>query len=149
MDANNFQRVGALSNTHAGNDFEGAARAFFAKQGITLAQNFSVPVGVGETKKPRRFDLGSENPPVLVECKSHTRTQGGNMPSAKMTVWNEAMYYFHVAPATYRKIFFVLKHYHREQSLAAYFLKTHGNLVPSDVELWETDLESSSAERLR
>jgi len=149
MDANNFQRIGALSNTQAGNDFEGAALAFFAKQGITLTKNFSIPVGVGETKKPHRFDLGSETPPVLVECKSHTWTQGGNMPGAKMTVWNEAMYYFHVAPAAYRKIFFVLKHYRREQSLAAYYLKTHGHLVPSDVELWEYDLESSSAERLR
>ena len=49
------------------------------------------------------------------------------MPSAKMTVWNEAMYYFHVAPAIYRKIFFVLKHSRREQSLASYYLKTHGH----------------------
>lgn len=149
MDINNFQRVGALSNTHAGNDFEGAARAFFAKQGIKLTKNISVPVGVGETKKPHRFDLGSENPPVLVECKSHTWTQGGNMPSAKMTVWNEAMYYFHVAPPAYRKIFFVLKHDRREQSLATYYLKTHGHLVPAGVELWEYDLETSNAERLR
>jgi hypothetical protein len=71
------------------------------------------------------------------------------MPSAKMTVWNEAMYYFHVAPASYRKIFFVLKHFRKEQSLAAYYLKTHGHLVPAGVELWEYDLETSSAERLR
>ena len=28
------------------------------------------------------------------------------MPSAKMTVWNEAMYYFHIAPKQYRKIMF-------------------------------------------
>ncbi|HWM46189.1 MAG TPA: hypothetical protein VNR11_04670 [Xanthobacteraceae bacterium] len=69
MDYNNFQKLGTLSNTHAGNDFEGAACAFFATQGITLTKNFSVPVGVHETKKPHRFDLGSENPPVLVECK--------------------------------------------------------------------------------
>ena len=62
-----------------------------------------------------------------------------------MTVWNEAMYYFHVAPASFRKIFFVLKHYRKEQSLAAYYLKTHGHLVPSGVELWEYDLESSNA----
>jgi hypothetical protein len=148
IDSNNFQRIGALSNTHAGNEFEGAAREFFAKQGIVLTKNFSVPVGVDEAKKPHRLDLGSENPPVLVECKSHTWTHGGNMPSAKMTVWNEAMYYFHVAPAFYRKIFFVLKHYRKEQSLAAYYLKTHGHLVPPGVELWEYDLESSSAERL-
>lgn len=149
MDNNNFQRLGALSNTHAGNDFEGAACAFFAAQGITLTKNFSVPVGVGEAKKPHRFDIGSENPPVLVECKSHTWTQGGNMPSAKMTVWNEAMYYFHVAPPSFRKILFVLKHSRREQSLATYYLKTHGHLVPADVELWEYDFESSRAARLR
>jgi hypothetical protein len=141
--------VGALSNTHAGDDFEGAAHDFFAKQGIVLTKNFFVPVGVGDSKKAHRFDLGSEKPPVLVECKSHTRTQGGNMPSAKMTVWNEAMYYFHVASASYRKIFFVLKHYRREQSLAAYYLKTLGHLVPAGVELWEYDLESFIAERLR
>jgi hypothetical protein len=149
MDNNNFQRIGSVSNTQAGNDFEAAARAFFAQQGISLVKNFSVPVGVGEAEKMHRFDLGSESPPVLVECKSHTWTQGGNMPSAKMTVWNEAMYYFHVAPAFYRKIFFVLKHSRREQSLASYYLKTHGHLVPEGVELWEFDLEAGSGERLR
>jgi hypothetical protein len=149
MDNNNFQRVGSVSNTQAGNDFEAAAQAFFSQQGISLVKSFSVPVGVGEAKKLHRFDLGSESPPVLVECKSHTWTSGGNMPSAKMTVWNEAMYYFHVAPAFYRKIFFVLKPSRREQSLAAYYLKTHGHLVPEGVELWQFDLEASSGERLR
>jgi hypothetical protein len=149
MDTNNFQRVGSVSNAHAGNDFEAMARVFFAQQGISLVKNFSAPVGVSELKKMHRFDLGSENPPVLVECKSHTWTQGGNMPSAKMTVWNEAMYYFHVAPANYRKILFVLKHSRREVSLAAYYLKTHGHLVPDGVEIWEYDTSSSTAERLR
>ena len=76
MDINNFQRVGSESNTHAGNDFEAAARAFFAQQGISLVKSFSVPVGIGEAKKMHRFDLGSESPPVIVECKSHTWTQG-------------------------------------------------------------------------
>jgi hypothetical protein len=149
MDINNFQRFGSVSNTQAGNDFEAVARAFFSQQGISLVKNFSVAVGVGEAKKLHPFDLGSESPPVLVECKSHTWTQGGNMPSAKMTVWNEAMYYFHVAPAFYRKIFFVLKHTRREQSLASYYLKTHGHLVPDGVELWEFDLETGGGERLR
>jgi hypothetical protein len=146
---NNFQRIGSISNAHAGTDFETAARQFFTTQGISLTKNFAVPVAVGETKKLHRFDLGSDNPRVLVECKSHTWTQGGNMPSAKMTVWNEAMYYFHVAPPDYRKVFFVLKHYRKEQSLAAYYLKTHGHLVPAGVEFWEYDAQSSVAERLR
>jgi hypothetical protein len=67
MDINNFQRVGSVSNAHAGNDFESLA----------LIRNFAAPVRVGEQKKWHRFDLGSEKPPVLVECKSHTWTQGG------------------------------------------------------------------------
>jgi hypothetical protein len=58
MDNNNFQRIGSVSNTQAGNDFEAAARAFLAHQGISLVKNFSVPVGVGEAKKMHRFDLG-------------------------------------------------------------------------------------------
>jgi hypothetical protein len=149
MDNNNFQRIGSASNTQAGNDFETAARTFFSQQGISLVKNFSVPVGVGEAKKMHRFDIGSENPPVLVECKSHTWTQGGNMPSAKMTVWNEAVYYFYLAPANYRKIFFVLKHRRREVSLASYYLETHGHLVPDGVELWEFDLQTLTGERLR
>jgi hypothetical protein len=149
MDINNFQRVGSLSNTHAGNDFEAAARNFFSQQGIPLVKNFSAPVGLGELKKLHHFDLGSEKPPVLVECKSHTWTKGGNMPSAKMTVWNEAMYYFHVAPAIYRKILFVLKHNRGDLSLASYYLKTHGHMVPNGVEVWEYDMTSNKAERLR
>ena len=112
MDINNFQRVGSISNAHAGSDFEAKALEFFGKQGVSLRRGYMAPVGVGEIKKAHRFDLGSENPPVLVECKSHTWTQGGNSPSAKLTVWNEAMYYFHIAPKEYRKIFFVLKHSH-------------------------------------
>jgi hypothetical protein len=148
MDINNFQRVGSVSNAHAGNDFESLARQFFARQGIALTRNFAAPVGVGEQKKMHRFDLGSTTPPVLVECKSHTWTQGGNMPSAKMTVWNEAMYYFHLAPTTYRKILFVLKHSRRELTLAAYYLRTHGHMVPDGVEIWEFDTETNAAEQL-
>ena len=149
MDINNFQRVGSVSNTHAGNDFEATAQSFFAKQGISLVKNFSAPVGIRNLKKQHRFDLGSDDPPVIVECKSHTWTQGGNMPSAKMTLWNEAMYYFHVAPNKYRKILFVLKHSRRDMSLAAYYLKTHGHMVPDGVEVWEYDTSVSTGERLR
>jgi hypothetical protein len=148
-DINNFQRLGSVSNAHAGNDFEVQARAFFLLQGINLIPNFKVEVGVSRLKKQHRFDLGSEQPLVLVECKSHTGTLGGNMPSAKMTVWNEAMYYFHVAPKDFRKIMFVLKHSRRDVSLASYYLKTHGHLVPDDVEIWEYDAVEHTGERLR
>lgn len=70
------------------------------------------------------------------------------MPAAKMTVWNEAMYYFYVAPKEYRKIMFVLKHNRGEQTLAAYYIHTHRHLIPDGVEIWEFCEESQTGIRL-
>jgi hypothetical protein len=146
---NRFQRLGADHNAGVGRSFEDTARSFFlAREGIALTPNFPVDVGVSAKKKKHRFDLGSADPAVLVECKSHTWTLTGNMPSAKMTVWNEAMYYFLVAPLHFRKIMFVLKHDRRGQSLASYYLHTHGHLVPDGVEIWEFNLETQTADKI-
>ena len=148
-DANNFQRIGSISNAHAGSDFEEIAQKYFLAQGISLMRNFAVDVGVDDTKKRHNFDLGSGDPPILVECKSHTWTHSGNVPSAKITVWNEATYYFHVAPRQFRKVLFVLKHSRRNMSLAAYYLASYGHLVPKNVEIWEYDDAIGNAQRLR
>jgi hypothetical protein len=101
-------------------------------------------------KKDHKFDLGSTNPLILVECKSHTWTESGNMPSAKITVWNEAMYYFHASPEEYRKILFVLKDSHakKRETLAAYYLRTSAHLIPEKVEIWEYDPTSKNAQRI-
>jgi hypothetical protein len=144
-----LRESGMVHNALVGCLFEEKVRKLLLKKGVVLRRGFSVLVGVAATKKRRKFDLGSDNPPILVECKSHTWTQGGNMPSAKMTVWNEAMYYFHVAPAEFRKILFVFKHERAGQSLAAYYLRTHGHLVPNGVEVWELDTHADVATQLR
>jgi hypothetical protein len=145
---NNFQRIGSDHNSGVGRLFEKEIQELFFKQNIVLKQGFAVPVGVCERKKLHKFDLGSEEPRILIECKSHKWTLGGNTPSAKMTVWNEAMYYFHVAPSKYRKILFVLKHDRAGQSLAAYYLRTYGHLVPDGVEVWELDADLGAAAML-
>lgn len=108
MADNNHQRVGSVSNAHVGRDFESVAQEYFRGEDVLLGSNYAVAVGVGAEKKNRQFDLGSGEPPVLVECKSHRWTASGNVPSAKITVWNEAMYYFHLAPPRFRKIFLCL-----------------------------------------
>ncbi|WP_454647033.1 hypothetical protein [Bradyrhizobium liaoningense] len=152
MTGSNFPRVGTDHNSGVGRKFEALARVFFkTNEGLDLVESFPVAIGVSTTKKLHRFDLGSESPAVLIECKSHTWTETGNMPSAKMTVWNEAMYYFHIAPAEFRKVLFVLKHHHRrrELSLAAYYLRTHSHMVPVNVEIWEYDTDTLLGERLR
>jgi hypothetical protein len=137
----NFQRIGSISNTHVGSEFEKAAVVAFAGQGITVEPNFAVTVGVGRVRKLHRFDLGSANPPILIECKCHRWTATGNAPSAKLTVWNEAMYYFAIVPLGFRKILFVLRDYSetRGVTLAEHYLSRYVHMVPEGVEIWEYD----------
>lgn len=144
----NFQRIGSVSNAHVGRDFEAAAKNILIAAGVEVAENHPVEVGVGKKKKFHAFDLGSDKPPVIVECKSHRWTRGDNVPSAKLTVWNEAMYYFHCAPLRYRKIFFVLRDSRKRngETLLSYYLRTYGHLVPDEVEIWELDQDSGQCE---
>ena len=134
------QRIGSINNSQVGADFEQVAQKFFARKGIRLSRNFAVELGVSG-KKRHCFDLGSANPKVIVECKSHRWTAGANVPSAKMTVWNEAMYYFHLSPKGFRKILFVLhdKRNRDGESLLGYYKRTYSHLIPKGVEFFEWD----------
>jgi len=147
---NNFQREGSLSNAHVGRDFENATKKYFETLGLILKENLDLPVGISNDKKNHSFDLGNLKQKVIVECKSHKWTTGDNVPSAKLTVWNEAMYYFFMSPPDYRKIFIVLKDYSekRDETLAQYYLRTYSHLIPIDVEIWEYDQVSISAEKI-
>ncbi len=147
-----FQRIGAKSNTHAGLAFEKIAEDFFSKKmGLkNLQQSVKISVGFDE-QKPHKFDLVDNEAKVIIECKSHKWTTGKNMPSAKMTAWNEAMLYFSTLPADYQKILFVLRHSHPRngETLACYYLRTRGHLIPPGVELWEYDEAEQNAMRLK
>lgn len=144
------QRVGSVSNAHVGTDFESVALDYYAGVGLALERRFPVELGVDSTKKIHCFDLGSKAGRMLVECKSHRWTVGGRVPSAKMAVWNEAMYYFHLAPPVYRKVLFVL-HDRREkagESLQAYYKRTYSHLIPPKVEFLEWDEASGDVMRI-
>ena len=142
---NNFQREGSTSNSQVGRDFEERARKALAARGLRLTPNHKVACGLASVRKDHSFDLGSEDPKVIVECKSHTWTASGNVPSAKMKNWAEAMFYFHMAPKDYRKIFFVERSVRRgrSESLLGYFLRTQAHMIPPGVEFWELDGDSS------
>ena len=142
-----FQRVGSESNAQVGRDFDIVAQRKFAERQIHLQLSHIVEVGIGNIKKSHAFDLGCSSQKVLVECKSHTWTSGHNVPSAKLTTWNEAMYYFHSAPADYKKIMFVLRDLRRGngESLAGYYLRMYDHLVPAGVEFWEYDAVTDTA----
>ncbi|OWY18161.1 hypothetical protein B6V73_05675 [Thioclava sp. JM3] len=135
----NFQRVGSISNSHVGRAFELRAQKILAAHGLSLELSHKVPCGLCNLKKDHTFDLGSETPKVIVECKSQTWTASGNVPSAKMKNWAEAMFYFHMAPPEYRKIFFVEMSLRagREETLLGYFRRTQAHMIPHDIEFWE------------
>jgi hypothetical protein len=141
-----FQRDGSISNTHVGRAFELRAQKILAAHGLDLDLNHKVPCGLGDLKKDHAFDLGRNDPPVIVECKSQTWTSGGNIPSAKMKNWAEAMFYFHMAPSGYRKIFFVERSHRtgHEESLLSYFRRTQAHMIPHDVEFWELDRDTDA-----
>jgi hypothetical protein len=144
-----FQRKGSESNAHVGREFESWAQAFFATQDIALTPAIAIEIGING-KKAHKFDLGNPHERVLVECKAHTWTESGNVPVAKMTTWNEAMFFFHAAPSEYRKILFVLRDVSskKKETLAEYYVRTNPNLIPDKVEVWEYDAALQTARQV-
>ena len=87
---------------------------------------------------------------IIVECKAHTWTESGNVPVAKMTTWNEAMFFFYAAPSEYRKILFVLRDISskRKETLVEYYVRTNPHLIPDKVEVWEYDTTLQTARQV-
>ena len=145
----NNQRVGIKSNKEVGDNFENASKIYLEKILMrALERNVSVSIGISKTKKSHRFDIGDKE--TIVECKSHRWTTGDNIPSAKLTVWNEAMYYFSLAPSNLKKIFFVEKDFSkkRKKTLGQYYIEAYGHLIPDDVEIWEFDERTKTHKKI-
>ncbi len=137
------------SNTHSGRAFEKEALRYLRHKFPSIQPRVAVNIGVNG-KKAHVFDLGDPEEQVVVECKRHTWTAGGNVPSAKLSVWNEAMYLFHATPAKYRRILFILRDYSRKRgiTLAEYYIRTYVHLIPRGVEIWEYDTSKRSARQV-
>jgi hypothetical protein len=136
--------MGNAENPATGAKFETVVRDFFSRQGLALQPDFPVEVGFTPPLKRHNFDLGCADQPTLIECKCHTWTEGGNAPSAKLAVWNEAMFYFTATPHQYRKILAVLRHFRGAETLAEHYLKRFRHLVPIGVEIWEIAADGQS-----
>lgn len=61
------------------------------------------------------------------------------------------MYYFSLAPAKYRKVLFVLWDYSdkKGETLAQYYVRNHGHLIPDVVEVMEYDGSSGTVRKIR
>jgi len=134
------KRKGATSNTSVGIDFETLTLNYFKQSIPDITRPFWLPIGHIEQKE-HKFDLGSVEQKIIIECKSHTWTKGGNVPSAKLTTWDQAMLYFFLAPRKFRKIFVVKKDLKAktQESLTSYYIRTHSHVIPDEVEFWEVD----------
>ncbi len=151
MEGNRFQRIGSSDNATVGREFENIALSFFATEGILLERNFGVQIGAGSKHKLRRFDLGSSSPAVLVNVSPTSGLQELTLPVPKLTVWNEAMFYFPSGSSYFRKILFVLKDHHSKRlvsRLENIIYNYHGHLGPDGVEIWEWNEETKFAERI-
>jgi hypothetical protein len=127
------------TNTEVGKEFENTALKFFKSQNLILKKYIKLDIGIENIYKQHKFDLGCTQQKIIVECKSHKWTSAGNIPSAKMATWNEAMYYFFMSPNDFRKIMFVLYDYNKKkkETLVEYYLRTYKHLIPKNVEFWE------------
>lgn len=154
MSNNNFQREGAKSNAHVGRQFEKEAQLFLEKcLGVSeFENNMKIYIGF-ESKKEHAFDFGgrlTNGYEFVLESKSHTWTKGKNVPSAKLTVWNEAMLYFSLLQPETVKFLFVLKDINSktQESLASYYIRNFKHLIPENVQIIEHDFEFGLSECL-
>ncbi len=139
------------SNRHKGDAFAKGVGEFLKSLGHDIQPEYQVRIGIGPTnKKTHKFDWGNES--LLVECKAYNWTESGNVPSAKLTTVNEVMLYFLCAQKPFRKMLFMLTTERRpkgtSETLAEYYLRMNGHLIPDDVEVYEFDPDSFLARKL-
>jgi len=139
------QGKGEKSNFQIGKEFEEKALKYFRKKGIELERQYKIEIGL-DCKKKHKFDLWNND--TIVECKAMKWTKTENNPAAKMASWNEAMYYFFLAPKKYKKIFFAKRHYSpkRKKTLLEYYIETFAHLIPNDVILYDYDTDNNLCE---
>ena len=133
------------TNKHRGTNFEEIAGQIISElKGVSLTKDIGIDIGISKIKKKHKFDLGNEEKRILVECKHHEWTITGNSPSAKMTIWNEAMLYFAMTPKNFTNILFVKKSVHekKKENLAEYYCRTYRHLITENVEIWECNVET-------
>lgn len=112
-----------------------ALQSYFGKPFV-----LEVAYPIGKPAKDHKFDLVSKDGKIIVETKNYTWTVGKNVPSAKMSVLNEAVLYLQHAPKDSLKILVINfdRHVSRNETLAEYYVRTYRHLL-DDVSVMEFD----------
>ena len=126
-------------NTKKGRDFQNFVRNIFEAY-FNAPFDLEVSFPIGTPPKPHRFDCASQDKKIVIECKCHSWTAGGNVPSAKMTTINEAAFYMSFLPQDIRRIIVLKKSTmtRRNETLAEYYCRINGHLL-GQIEVFEID----------
>ena len=131
-----------MSNKNTENPLIG--KAFQKKVQKILVERYNMDfewepaIPIGTPPKNHRFDLSNNDRTIVVECKCYTWTDAGNIPSAKLTGLNEAVFYFGFLPSKTIKILCLKQSIYpgKTETLAEYYVRVHGNLL-GDVKVFE------------
>jgi hypothetical protein len=82
-------------NPKRGAEFEDAVARYLITLGVSTKFSYPISIGVGATKRDHRFDLGVDNPKVVMECKAHTWTEGNKRPVQKWRRGTKPCIIFH------------------------------------------------------
>ena len=108
-------------------------------------QEFNPQIGlfIGRPSKKHKFDFVSSNNSIVIECKCYSYTSTGNIPSAKISGLNEAVFYLSFLPSDTEKYLAIKKSYRNrnQETLAEYYLRTYRHLL-GDVKIIEIDTEN-------
>ena len=141
-----------MSSHIRGNEFEKRVGQYLFLHGYVVQTKFRVEVGLNSSyKKEHKFDFGNQE--LIVECKSYDWTESNNVPSAKISILNEAMMYFHAAPKYYRKMLFIgatrQSNARISETVAEYYVRLHRHFIPDDAEIWELNEDTLEARQLK
>ncbi len=128
-----------MSTKNKGGQFENRVQTIAAKYFNTkFVQGKNV--AIGNPPKNHSFDLVSKDDKIIIECKCYSWTKTDKVPSAKISILDEAVLYMRSAPAGSQKIIVMDKAYSTTHkcTLAKYFVDKKGHLL-EDVKVVEID----------
>lgn len=136
-------------NTRVGREFQELSKVLLSEY-FNKTFDVDIAIPIGEPAKAHKFDCVSDNKQYVAECKCVTWTETGNIPSAKIGHINEAILYMHYLPAETVKIIVLKKALHdkRNETLAAYYLRTYRHLLKG-IKVLEIDTDNRTIRAIK
>ena len=136
-------------NPKIGRRFQEKVKQWFEMNEKTTFE-LEYPILIGYPAKLHKFDIADKSQKIVIECKSYTYTNTGNIPSAKLTTLNEAIFYFSFLSTETEKVLVMAyaTHPRRKETLAEYYIRINGHLL-GDVKVWEYNTETNEMRMIK